>query len=125
MTAGLEAESKQTPRIRVVPPGQAAAWPPIVLALPAAAGEDAPGTVPSAPTLMSSPVSEPLATLAPVTALLAILPDVTALAFSCLEPTAFLPRAAKAVPLRAAKRAMIATIIAGEGRLSFIYLLLF
>ena len=83
--------SKQTPRIRVVPAGQLAAWPPTVLALPALAALVALGTTPRAPTLMSAPVSEPLATLAPLTALLASLPVVTDFDFSCREPTLFLP----------------------------------
>src|SRR3954447_1213347 len=90
----LGAASKQTPLIKVVPEGQAALWPPTVLALPAEAAEVALGTVPRALRLMSSPERELGATLLPLIALLAILPVVTAFAFSCLEPTVFLPRAA-------------------------------
>src|SRR5277367_5434630 len=106
------------PRIRVVAGGQAAAWPPTVPALPALAALVALGTTPRAPTLMSWPVREPLATLAPLTALLASLPVVTAFDFSCREPTEFLPRAAKAVPVRAKTKAITATTMAGEGRLT-------
>src|SRR6476620_90595 len=104
------------PRIRTVPLGQEALWPPTVSALAALAALPALGTVPSAAILMSEPLSEPLATLAPVTALLAIFPPVTDFAFSWREPTLFFPSAAKAVPERAATNAITATTSAGEGR---------
>ena len=114
-TAGFEAESKQMPRISVVPGGQVAECPPTVIALFALSPLVADGTVPRAATLISLPVSEPSLTLVPLTALLAIFPVVTDLFFSCLVPTVFLPRAAQALPVSAMTKAMTATTIAGEG----------
>jgi hypothetical protein len=102
-----------------VPPGQAAACPATVLALPACAELLAFGTVPRSLRLMSAPLIDPLPTLVPLTALLAIFSAVTALAFSWREPTEFLPSLkppANAVPVSATIRAMIPMTIAGEGR---------
>jgi hypothetical protein len=86
-----------------------------VFEFPAEAAEVAEGTVPSAPRLMSAPLSEPLATLEPLTALRAILPVVTDLDLSWREPTEFLPSVAAAraePPVRSRNRQSVEMTLA-------------